>query len=643
MGHTYKYIFILATLFLAGCDRPLPEDGPSPQEPCDLVLDLTVPKITLGTKGQYIPGSGNKIVDDPFIDPSGWTAWERALDGQGMYRLTVFLINMSDGGKLVGYRNIYKATESDYGDIYAEGSEEGANGWVDNYGNVDPALHYGNKAKISFIYDHPVHKNADGESPERLVRGNYRIVVFANCSACYEVLEGQPGSTPYEGLANKAGEKISTYSDGIINEFKTSLESYPDGKVFSSYEDYDELYNWMLEAAIGSDSKSEYLCKPTPMPLTLVKDIELQPGMNEVSGNLLRARSRVRITVENNSQYPLTIKDLSFSTNFSKENSYLFDDPDNPGRVYDIYGVTKGAPNPKSDNALVSFPDAGVVIPGIDASGSKSAVLFDGYVLESRDLDNIYSYTLDMEYAGVDYTRTIYTLPQTYTAITEYNSSEIDDGGYYLINSVLNTNWFFRAKEGIVNVNADDSERQGISSFEGIEIENEYVWKLESQGTANCWYISTGDETVYYIGTAHEYNYGNVPMVPEKTSSPYYTFGAGYNSANISALGSEYYNGHYYYLNVNSDWQKLGGWYGLDQGSTIRLYRLKQEVVEPKYSSPIKLQTIDPVLGKVDDVHTTARNDFINILVTVSLNKDTGDFEFVVKDWGEKEYGIEFN
>lgn len=638
MRHTYKYIFILATLFLAGCDRPLPEDGPSPQEPCDLVLNLTVPKITLGTKGQYTPGGGNKIVDDPFSDPSGWKPWERALDGQGMYKMTVFLINMSDGGKLVGYRNIYK-TASESGDIYDEGSEEGANGWLGSDGNVNPDLHYGNKAKISFIYDHPVHKNADGESPERLVRGNYRIFVFANCSACYEVLEGQTGSTPYEGLANKAGEKISTYSDGIINEFKTSLESYPDGKVFSSYEHYDELYNWMLEAAIGSDSKSEYLCKPTPMPLTLVKDIELQPGMNEVSGNLLRARSRVRITVENNSQYPLTIKDLSFSTNFSKENSYLFDDPDNPGRVYDIYGVTKGAPNPKSDNALVSFPDAGVVIPGIDDSGSKSAILFDGYVLESRDPDNIYSYTLDMEYAGVDYTRTIYTLPQTYTAITEYNSSEIVDGGYYLINSYKKTDWMLmsNSERTVIDVNKNDTGHQGITSFENIEIDDHYVWKLKAQGGANAWYIANAGDTEYYVGNPTS-SYGAVPLTA--LNSTYFTFSANQNGNYISMKSSSGNN----YLNVNVDaYAALGGWTGADDGSSFILYRLNQEVVEPKYSSPIKLQTIDPVLGKVDDVHTIARNDFINILVTVSLNKDTGDFEFVVKDWGEEEYGIEFN
>ncbi|MGN1220209.1 MAG: hypothetical protein ACI4TU_04645, partial [Candidatus Cryptobacteroides sp.] len=391
--------------------------------------------------------------------------------------MTVFLINKSEGGKLVGYRNIYYTAADNKGDIYAEGSDEGANGWVDGDGNVVADAHYGNRAKVSFLYDHPVHKNVSGESPERLVRGDYRIVVFANCSACPEHLEGQPGSTPYEGMTNKSGTKITTYSEGIMTEFNNSFDSYPNGKDFSSYEHYDDLYNWMLEAAIGSDGvTSEYLCKPTPMPLTLVEDIELQPGLNKITGNLLRARSRIRIAIENNADYELTVHDLAFSSNFSKANSYLFYNPDDQDRVYDISGVSKGAPNPQSDNALISF------VPDKKISARSTALLFDGYVLESRDTVNPYTYTLDLEYEGVDYNKGVYTLPDGYTAITSYNSSELVEGGYYLINSIQASNGFLKANDSysIVDADVSGSVVSGVSSFEGISIDEHYVWSLES-------------------------------------------------------------------------------------------------------------------------------------------------------------------
>lgn len=635
--YTYFLFFAFAVTFLAGCDRNRTEPFSPEAEPCDLILDLVVPQISLGTKSQYTPGEGYNIVDDPFSDPSGWTAWERALDGQGMYRMTVFLINKSEGGKLVGYRNIYYTAADNKGDIYAEGSDEGANGWVDGDGNVVADALYGNRAKVSFLYDHPVHKNASGESPERLVRGNYRIVAFANCSACPEVLDGQPGSTPYGGMENKSGTKITTFSEGIMEEFNNSIDSYPDGKVFSTYAHYGELHNWMLEAALASDGiTSEYLCKPTPMPLTLVEDIELQPGLNKITGNLLRARSRIRIAIENNADYELTVHDLVFSSNFSKENSYLFDDPDNPGRVYDISGVSKGAPNSKSDNALVSF------VPDMKVPARSTALLFDGYVLESRDNGNPYTYTLDLEYVGADYNKGVYTLPDAYTAITSYNSPELVEGGYYLINSIQASNGFLKANDSysIVDADVSGSVVSGISSFEGISIDEHYVWSLESTGNANEWYITTSGATTYSIGAPSAFH--NVPLLPKAKigSNPYFVFADGNRSTNISMKCSQNNN----YLNVNnSGLNGLGGYSGLDNGSSFKFYRLNPVVITARYNNSIVLETIDPMSGLSSPVNTIARNDFINILVSVNFNKDKGDFEFTVKNWNEISGDIDFN
>ena len=621
--YTYILFLLLAVIFLSGCDRNRTEPLSPEPEPCDLILDLVVPQISLGTKSQYTPGDGNNIVDNPFSDPSVWTAWERALDGQGMYRMTVFLINKSEGGKLVGYRNIYYTAADKKGDIYAEGSDEGANGWVDGDGNVMAEAHYGNRAKVSFLYDHPVHKNASGESPERLVRGDYRIVAFANCSACPEVLDGQPGSTPYGGMENKSGTKITTFSEGIMEEFNNSIDSYPDGKVFSTYEDYDELYNWMLEAAIGSDGvTSEYLCKPTPMPLTLVKDIELQPGMNEVSGNLLRARSRIRIAIENNADYELTVHDLVFSSNFSKENSYLFDDPDNPGRVYDISGVSKGAPNSKSDNALVSF------VPDMKVPARSTALLFDGYVLESRDNGNPYTYTLDLEYVGQKTSR---FLLETGTEIRDYTT--LAANGYYLIRSThSNTSELYLAA-GTQYVEVLDAD---LADFvDGIN--TKYVWQIVPSGTENTYYLKTTGATQYYFGNVNGALYGTVPLQP--TDGPTYTFSTS-NTGDIAMKSNEL---PYDYINVHGSLGVVGGWSQPDAGSSYVFYEVNLDESEAKYESPITLQTIDPVTAVVSPVNTIARNDFINVLVTVSFNKDNGLFEFDVKDWNTISGDIEFN
>ena len=55
------------------------------------------------------------------------------------------------------------------------------------------------------------------------------------------------------------------------------------------------------------------------------------------------------------------------------------------------------------------------------------------------------------------------------------------------------------------------------------------------------------------------------------------------------------------------------------------------------------MTTIDPVTSVVSPVNTIKRNDFINVLISVSYNKEFGDFEFEVKPWEEVSGSIEFN
>lgn len=62
-----------------------------------------------------------------------------------------------------------------------------------------------------------------------------------------------------------------------------------------------------------------------------------------------------------------------------------------------------------------------------------------------------------------------------------------------------------------------------------------------------------------------------------------------------------------------------------------------------RYNTPILLKTIDPITSQVTPVKNIQRNDFINVLVTVSFDEKNGDFNFVVKPWNEKDAEIEFN
>ena len=146
--------------------------------------------------------------------------------------------------------------------------------------------------------------------------------------------------------------------------------------------------------------------------------------------------------------------------------------------------------------------------------------------------------------------------------------------------------------------------------------------------------------TTYYLGTPGRNT--NIPMIPNQSSATVFT--AGTANGNLTFLSNTTNSSGYDYINVHGgDQDKVIGWGQNDAGSQFKLYTVNRVEKQPKYSDPIVLSTIDPVTSVVSPVNTIKRNDFINVLISVSYNKDLGDFEFEVKDWEEVSGNIEFN
>lgn len=581
---------------------------PEPTQPASLSLNLSVPGLRIETKGN---------ADDPFADDiSSWTDWEKVLDGRMLYRLTVFLVE-KDSDCLVAYRDIYYSTYSG-SDVTSPSAEEGPNGWY-NGSTVDVSLASSTQAQLSFLYDHPLHKATDGSSFEQLQRGTYRLLAVANYSSVNGTkFNGQPASVAsYTGLGNGS---FDASVDGVIAEFKSYQESNI-RKKFSEYTNYGAFINYTL-----TSSSTTFICRPMPQPLTLAKEIELNPGMNNVSGELLRSFSRIRLSVENMANVDLTLHSLEFSDNTTKDKTYLFDLPDYPDRIYGI--GTIGKPSVSSSDAVVSFVD-NTVLSKL-STGNNIKTVFDAYILESRDLVNDYTYTLNLEYVGeapVEYFSSVNTTPIS-------DKSGLSDGSYYVIMNQASAKWILTA--GTDYVGLLDTEIADLT----LPIHNEYIWQLQSQGSADSYYVKTVGATTYYIGEPQS-NANGLPLTP--TASRYFVME---NSAqsHIGMKVNSSSSGHSY-INVNYPGSKVGGWTTLngDLGSQFDFYEVSKTLAYPKYTTPIKLTTIDPVTSVVSPVHTIKRNDFINVFVSVSYNKDFGDFEFEVKNWNEVSGDIEFN
>ena len=669
MKQTLIKIFTImaAAAALWGCSKVVDAPGES-EEAVDLILSLDLPKTDIQLSKSLFEhnSSESNIVNDPY-NPAAWSTWEQVVDGRFMYRLTVFVIDLSNY-HLVGYRDIFNYGDSDgNGSVDAEELGDWSNtdrsvgpsknGWYDMSNDVMlPDADKADAAKISFIYNYPLHhKSTDAASSlEQLKRGRYRFVSIANwapernndVSPAIKGIEfdGHPaGISKFTGLgSNTAGvTPVADIVKSIKSEFMESVEAGV-SKAFTDYAKHNALRYFILNA-----DKTNFSCYPMPMPLVMVQDLYLAPGLNSKILTLNRCYARVRMTVVNNSERELKINGLTFSDNFTKTKTFLFNDPKedadeaaNPSfikRVYDLdkieawdkatgkTAVRRGAPVATNSNLLCSFPASGCTVEGL--AGNNSAVVFDGYVLENRYDDSKLQYTLRLEYEGVG--GASYTLLPSTTASAPGN-------GYYLISTSNNASGHYLMwKNDLAGTLAETvMEHYGDNPASlGENIPESLVWEL------------SGSNTNYTIGTT-----GGTKYYMADPSKESVTLGTSTNNSNINTFTFSPNESGYLIQSNGSNSLYLRNKKGTllgdsdDDATTFYLFPVTREEGSRVYSAPADLTRIDPETAVVSDVHTIARNDFINIVVTVSYNENSGKFMFEVKDWNGPVNGeIEYN
>ncbi len=604
-----KYLLLLIPLLAVSCREEseevlLEEDGA-----VNLTISLKVPRIEL-TRG---------VSDDPRNEDGNWTMAEKLADGRELYHVTLFLVEETTG-RLVGLRDIEYGSEH-----ISDGIEEtgNADGDEDSYGPngfskdgvVNISAETGTEVTFTFLYDYPRHGAC-----EKLRRGKFRLLVVANHT--------EHGD--YAGLAN-AGTYLGTLVDDIKNDFDVT-----NGKgVDDFFDTYSEFFNFKVQA--GNDR----LCSKTnPQPLTLVQDIALNPGDNYVEAELVRTYARIRLEVMNNSSsVPLAVNSLSFSNNFAQRETYLFDDPDQPDRKYT--GFDKGELDFDGTDAMTPF--GGTVI-----DKSSSQVVFDAYILESRDdADDGYYYTLDVEYEGKTYTSPpkIASAPSSLEEIKSHAVNKVSDAvSYFIIENNKSAKNLYQ--------NTDNYLYQGDKSREALEEENDdsYLWLLVRR--------EENEDTDFYLLNRGSQNWVGFPdLKNNKTSitASQMAFFQLENHPNGQILieahnpNDEDDKNNKRYLN---DYQGKKGYisgYGYDNnykndtGSAFNFYLVQSGKLPAQYNAPILLKTIDPVTAQVSQVESIKRNDFIDVLVTVAFDEMNGDFRFVVVPWTEKKGDIEFN
>lgn len=360
---------------------------------------------------------------------------------------------------------------------------------------------------------------------------------------------------------------------------------------------------------VASSATSALCPKATPYPLTLKKEIALQPGTNFVSGELVRTYARVRINIRNQSKADLQVTKLSFADRFTQSTAPLFGEG----------GTADATPSVTSNDAVTPFVKD-MTVPGIGEDNSVvESTVFDAYMLESNG--GTYQYTLGVKYGG-GVTETVYEVGGNY--ITNPNS--VVDGGLYVI---YNTN----AGKYLYD-NGSNNLSSATSYMTNGELNHNCVWRFIRTSGDNYRIESMGRSGYYIRSSAVKNN--AVPMTSTPGNNDYFT---------LSQSGSYMYmrsTSGYYYLAVNNN-APVGAYSG--KSIRFRLYRVNATTVnsDVTHEAAIPITTIDKETGESVPMQKLSRNDFVNIFVNVSYNDKSGEIEFEVSDWNEVEGDVTFD
>lgn len=439
----------------------------------------------------------------------------------------------------------------------------------------------------------------------------YRLGVFlmdGNSVVAFTVLESDDTR-----FTNDNTEAVVSFEN--LNYSKTyelyAVANYGDHGVLKG--NLPSVSSGNIASELKVTSSSDNIChKDTVYPISLRREVKLNPGVNTINGELLRTYARLRINVRNQSaEKNLYITQLSFPSKFVQKSADLFSEG----------GTASASPVVTSTGAIVPFEQDKEIAKITDAGTVNEATIFDTYLLESNG--GSYDYTLGLKYSG-GIVENVYTVNTT----TINDHSKIEDDAMYVIYHKNTKKYLF------ANGNSVGS---GDSYLTNGQLNHNYVWKFNETGD-NMYTIESMGASGYYMQSSG-IDGNRVPLVVN-ASSDYFTASTSSNTIYLKSTATNRW-GYAYYMAVNGTIVC-----GNTSGNGFYLYKVEATsgaagVIQKVASIPINI--VDKVTGEAKPLQTIRRNDFIDILVNVTYNEKAGDIEFKVSDWDVVDGDVTFD
>ena len=353
-----------------------------------------------------------------------------------------------------------------------------------------------------------------------------------------------------------------------------------------------------------------------PCPLTLKQELKLNPGVNNISGQLTRTNARLRISVRNQSDTKdLTVSKLEFPARFTQPSVAFFDRG----------GVASVCPQPTASSAITPFAQ-GMVIPRIDASASSNEkTIYDAYLLESTDGE--YEYTIGLQYEGVG-GASGYKVEGDAFSVKE----SIEDGSLYVMRFTYPSTYYLYADGDVVRANVD-------YEIDG-KIDPSYVWRFHKvAGMADTYTIeSLGSSGGFMKASTFAY-FSSLQLTDTPAASDYFTISNTTNSYYGDNMQAKAPTGYCIYVNGAYVWGYSSSYY-----CNFRLLKVKEQSIAGSitHTETIPIKVLDDT-GHNLPIEAIHRNDFIDILVNVSYNEKTGEVLFDVANWNQVSGDVTFD
>ncbi len=450
-----KSLIMAAAAVAAACTSDPVDNGSAEPlddtEPASLTIDFSVADLGIGvsTRTDTDPGTGTEYTLGEMLDPEHPERMNEDaayVNGNKMGGLVVLLIHKRSN-RIVAVRQFPGLREE----------RNSGNGFIGADGKtVDVDLESGSRARVTFEYDQPLHTK-NGESAEKLKRGEYRLFAIANYSHTVPTSEtnSQPAALTDPPSTGHESINLRKILENIIAEFRNKA----DVGINDFNPDYECLYNlrflmnctlktidaaaerYEVVPAKDANGKLPYIRPAVRQTLSASQNVFLTAGKNNISVELLRISSRTRVEVKNYSKTPLKVHSLEFSDNYTQATNYLFRREYHDGNYVELrnnfYGVDgnpgdgevtgypsfTGAPNVSFKEiintngsitpvAIVPFvkdwdSDGKDGVDGVKVESGEKRCIFDAMAYESYDAENPFTYTIDVSYPQEKGYRTI--------------------------------------------------------------------------------------------------------------------------------------------------------------------------------------------------------------------------------------------